>query len=290
MQPLPPASSRSARLVLIAAGLVVLLGMVAFATRGGFGHSSHAAPSRRYANFAFSAFLVLFVLAIPVAVYAFLLQAREGTVKQRSFASRVISNLLIVLLFGVASFVVVLVKRHHWHLFQHGSNPIANLKKAFGAKPAHHGSSGYEPQFEWTVLWIVLAVGAVVLAGVIVRRRRRPPRPFPHLDEATVAEDVALTIGDAIDDLEAEPDARKAVIAAYARMEGVLGRHGLRRQPSETPVEYLRRVLLGLTSSRAAVGRLTALFEQAKFSSHAVDGGMKNEAIGALREIREGLP
>ena len=55
-------------------------------------------------------------------------------------------------------------------------------------------------------------------------------------------------MSDAIDDLEAEPDARRAVIAAYARMEGVLARHGLRRCPSETPLEYLRRILLGLTA------------------------------------------
>ena len=75
-------------------------------------------------------------------------------------------------------------------------------------------------------------------------------------------------MSDAIDDLEAEPDARRAVIAAYARMEGVLARHGLRRKPSETPLEYLRRILLGLTARADAVRRLTSLFEQAKFSRH----------------------
>jgi F0F1-type ATP synthase membrane subunit c/vacuolar-type H+-ATPase subunit K len=286
VQPLPPASSRSARLVLIAAGLLVLLGMVAFATRGGFGHhSSHAAPSRRYADFAFSTFMILFVLATPVAAYAFLLRARERAANPRGFAVRVMSSLVIVFVFALASVVVLVARKHHWHLF-HGTNPIANLRNAFAAKSAQHGSPSYEPHFEWTVLWVALTVGVVGLAAAIVQRRRRPPR---QLDETTVAEDVALTIGDAIDDLEAEPDARRAVIAAYARMEGVLGRHGLRRKPSETPVEYLRRVLLGLTSSRDAVVRLTALLEQAKFSSHAVDGGMKSEAIGALREIREGL-
>ncbi len=50
------------------------------------------------------------------------------------------------------------------------------------------------------------------------------PLPIP---EAGVADDLATTIGIAIDDLEAEPDARRAVIAAYARMEATLARHGL---------------------------------------------------------------
>ncbi len=104
-----------------------------------------------------------------------------------------------------------------------------------------------------------------------------------------VGADLASSIGDAIDDLEAEPDARRAVIAAYARMESVLARHGLRRRASETPVEYLRRILLGLTARADAVVRLTDLFELAKFSRHDITASMKGEAIGALLEIRDDL-
>ena len=79
------------------------------------------------------------------------------------------------------------------------------------------------------------------------------------------------------------------MIAAYARMEAVLGRNGFQRVPSETAIEYLRRILLGLTSRGDAVTRLTDLFQQAKFSKNEIDGTMKQNAIGALREIRDGL-
>jgi hypothetical protein len=72
-------------------------------------------------------------------------------------------------------------------------------------------------------------------------------------------------------------------------MENVLARNGLKRRPSETPVEYLRRILLGLTSRGDSVSRLTSLFEQAKFSRHPIDSVMKQDAIGALREIRDDL-
>jgi hypothetical protein len=72
-------------------------------------------------------------------------------------------------------------------------------------------------------------------------------------------------------------------------MENVLGRHGLRRRASETPIEYMRRVLLGLTSRSDAVARLTGLFEQAKFSLHDIDRSMKDDAIDALRAIRDDL-
>jgi hypothetical protein len=72
-------------------------------------------------------------------------------------------------------------------------------------------------------------------------------------------------------------------------MEAVLARNGLKRRPSETPLEYLRRILLGLTARTDAVTQLTQLFEQAKFSRHDVDDAMKQRAIDSLRVIRDDL-
>jgi hypothetical protein len=37
------------------------------------------------------------------------------------------------------------------------------------------------------------------------------------------------------------------------------------------------------------VERLTELFERARFSPHAIDGAMKNEAISALESLRDDL-
>ena len=139
------------------------------------------------------------------------------------------------------------------------------------------------------MLWIAVAV--LVAVGIYLytqRRRKSAMKPLP-IPEAGVADDLAATIGIAIDDLEAEPDARRAVIAAYARMEAALARHGLRRRPSETPLEYLRQVLVELTSRPEPVSRLTELFEQAKFSRREIDSGMKLDAIAALRSIRDDL-
>jgi len=129
-----------------------------------------------------------------------------------------------------------------------------------------------------------------VTAAVVYRRWQAAKRGMVLRErELTMSEDLAATIDDAIDDLEAEPDARRAVIAAYARMEGALARSGLERAPSETAVEYLRRILSGLTSRGDAVSRLTSLFELAKFSQNEIDNGMKQDAIGALRTIRADL-
>jgi hypothetical protein len=284
----PPATGRSIRLALVAFGVLALLGVVAFASRSGLGHQSQAKPSPGYLNYAFTAFLILFVLMIPIAAYALALQAREGEVARKSYRQRTLESIGMLFFFGCLAFIVIYLKRHHHSLFPLNSKALKN--STLGKDHPHGHRAAVEPQFEYTVLWIALA-GLVVGGGwfYFVWRTRKKRTAVPLELEQTVAEDFAASISDAIDDLESEPDTRRAVIAAYARMETVLARNGLRRGPSETPVEYLRRILLGLTSRGDSVSRLTSLFEQAKFSRHTIDASMKQDAIGALREIREDL-
>jgi hypothetical protein len=285
----PPANGRSARLALVSIGLLALLGVVAFASRSGLGSKSQASPSPGYLNYAFTAFLIVYVLMIPIAAYAWVIQAREGEVARKSYRQRTLESIGMLFFFSALAFVVIYLKHHHGHLFNVDTRSLKNGKKLFQAHPHGHRAK-VEPKFEWTVLWIALVVIGATAGWLYYSWRQSKKRTAVPVDqEATVAEDIAASIGDAIDDLEAEPDARRAVIAAYARMESVLARHGLRRRPSETPTEYLRRILLGLTSRGDAVGRLTSLFEQAKFSRHDVDESMKQDAIAALREIRDDL-
>jgi Domain of unknown function (DUF4129) len=288
MQPAEPSTGRSARLALVAFALLGLLAIVAFASKSGIGRSSRAEPTPGYVSYAFTAFLIVFVLAIPVAAWAFLLQARERNFERKSFGRRVLQNVIVFLwVLGIVSLVLYL-KHHHSHLFSHTSlkNPGHLAHKATNGK----GELKYEPKFEWSV-FVVAVIALLATAAVLFdqRRRRIARRRRAVPLEATMAEDLVAEMTDAIEDLEAEPDARRAVIAAYARMEGVFARHGLRRRPSETPLEYLRRILLGLTARADAVTRLTDLFEQAKFSLHEIDASMKRDAIGALKEIRDDL-
>jgi hypothetical protein len=285
----PPATGRSIRLALVAFGLLALLAVVAFASRSGFGHQSQAKPTPGYLSYAFTAFLIVFVLMIPVAAYTLIMQAREGEVARKSYRQRTLESLGMLLFFCCLAFVVIYLKTHG-HSFR-GLN-LAGLTSAKKKLPKRPGgtAAAVEPHFEYMVLWIALAVIAIGGAWLYFVWRTRKKRTAVPLElEPTVAEDFAASIGDAIDDLESEPDARRAVIAAYARMESVLARHGLQRRPSETPVEYLRRILLGLTTRGDAVSRLTSLFEQAKFSRHTIDEAMKQDAIAALREIRDDL-
>lgn len=144
----------------------------------------------------------------------------------------------------------------------------------------------YEPSFAALPVIVVCVLAAVAgLAWLLATRARR----VDEAPDGSVAEALAGVLDDTLDDLRAERDPRRAVIAAYARLERVLAAHGAPRRPSEAPDEYLQRVLASLELSREAVSRLTSLFQTAKFSQHDVDTAMKEEAIEALVSARDEL-
>jgi hypothetical protein len=289
MQPFPQGHGRSLRVASVLLALLVLLAVVAFASRTGFGHASNATPTPGYVNWATSIVLVLFFAMTPVAIWAYLRQTRERLeqTRHRSFQMRVIRGLALVFIL-MLFWPIRLYLAHHIHVSQGLHNLFFGNHRAAGKHKPGSAAAAYSPTFQWPVLWAALALLLAAVGGFVWWRRTHPALPL-EARTPTMESDVADSIGDAIDDLESEPDARRAVIAAYARMEGAFGRHGLRRRTSETATEYLQRILLGLTTRVEAVGRLTGLFEQAKFSDHPIDGRMKQDAIDALRAIRDDL-
>jgi hypothetical protein len=140
--------------------------------------------------------------------------------------------------------------------------------------------------FQWP---LALGLGALVLLGGAWFVIRRDGRPDPRLPDESVEEELARAIGSTIDDLRGERDARRAVIAAYANMERILGSHGLARGRAEVPYEYLARVLGVLRVSESSGRSLTELFEYAKFSPHEIDERMKEQAIESLVAVKQDL-
>ena len=152
--------------------------------------------------------------------------------------------------------------------------------------PEQAAQPAYEPSVSWLPIAVVVGlVLAGIVAYVISERRARRGR---HAGEA-LGEQLAVVLDETLDDLRAEADPRRAIIAAYARLERVLAANGVPRRTSETSDEYLPRVLYGLALDARAVERLTALFTRAKFSHHDVDAAMKDEAIDALEQVRDEL-
>ena len=149
-------------------------------------------------------------------------------------------------------------------------------------QPAHT----WEPSISWLPIAVVvgLVLAAVVAHVVAQRRARRGQR-----SRTALAAELAAVLDETLDDLRAEADPRRAIIAAYARLERVLAANGVPRRAAETSDEYLPRILHDLSIDSDAVERLTKLFTRAKFSQHDVDTAMKEEAIRALEQVRDEL-
>jgi hypothetical protein len=138
--------------------------------------------------------------------------------------------------------------------------------------------------FHWS--WIPVAIVATTagfgLVAFVAGRRSRPATVRAAVSSATR---VRRGLIDSIAALRAEADPRRAVVAAYARMEHDLSTLGISRRISETAPEYLDRLLLRLDVSPSSAVRLTDLFERARFGHRPVDSRMKSEAIESLEQV-----
>ena len=152
-------------------------------------------------------------------------------------------------------------------------------------RPETPGST-YEPEIAWIPIIVVLVLVAVVVAAYVLSERRARRG---GLERDELLERVSRVLDETLDDVRAEPDPRRAIIAAYARLEHVLAANGVPPRPAETQEEYLHRFLLSVEVSERAARLLTDLFERAKFSQHAVDARMKEDAIDALERLRTEL-
>jgi hypothetical protein len=142
-----------------------------------------------------------------------------------------------------------------------------------------------------TVTYVFYALLALLLLAAIVAclfflLRRLPSGPagavlLPEDDEASLRE--AVESGRRA--LRTFDDAQAAIIACYVAMEASLASAGTARRVSETPYELLARAAGSGLLQGGASGRLTALFYEARFSSHALPPSARDEAVRALDEI-----
>ena len=150
--------------------------------------------------------------------------------------------------------------------------------------PSRLATQGHN-NFQWPELFAVL--GALLALGLVLYvRRARDVLPARRRD---APQSLAAALDESLDDLRTDPDLRRAIIAAYARMEAALAAAGLPRRPAEAPLEYLERTLLSLDTSAEAVRRLTGLFEWARFSHHEPEPSMRDDAVDALIAVRDEL-
>lgn len=272
------------RTLIFVAALAGLIALVAVASRGHSptGGSTHVVDWRFLWEFVVIGLFAILVINLPLAVWAYWVTRisdpdRHANRQKRSLL-RVSSFLILLLLISLALWL-----RPHRH--KHGNATTIHTPSAGGGNP---GSHAHTYPFDWAPAIIVLSMAAAAAVVVAYMLFRDPPPRKPS--KAEIVQQLTSVLDDSLDDLRAERDPRRAVIATYARMERTLAGFGFPRAAAEAPREYLGRVLHDLLeASGEAVSRLTALFERAKFSAHEIDSGMKDEAIDALVQMRDDL-
>jgi len=280
-------TQRGRNALLTAFGVAALIVVVAIASRGST--PSGGAGARRPADTLLDILLSLYIvsLAAGAVLFLYLLALRRtqlaepGSGRRRDWRN----TIGMLVLVGAA---LLLARNFSSRRLEGVEVTVPQAPGAGGATATALGEEGYEAEFAWVPVSITLGLLALAVAGIWwsgrSRRRARGERSGNPLADA-----LAAAVDESLDDLRAEPDPQRAVIAAYARLEWVLASHGLPRKMSEAPLEYLGRMLGELSVSPPAARRLTDLFERAKFSQHAVGQEMKEQAIGALQTVRDDL-
>jgi len=275
------------RLLPLGALTAVLLAAAGIASHGRpFSGSRGGGPTTQFFDYLLTTLAVLAIAVFLVVAYALLAAKPAGDMpaappRRTSF---LVSFLLVVAASLFAWYVV------HAHLYRHlsAANEPTSAPHTKGrpqaGPPAPTARKHVRLQWDEFVIAAVLLGG--VFVGVLVTSRRRQIRPVWSLPPRDT---VSAALDESLDDLRSEPDLRKAIVAAYARMEAALGSVGIRRHPSEAPFEYLGRALTSLDASAPASRRLTDLFEWAKFSQHDPEPAMRDEAIDALVAVRDEL-
>jgi hypothetical protein len=270
------------RLIPVGATVTALLVLAGVASHGRPLQAGHGAgPSAVFFDYVATTLLVFAVVVVLVVLLFLRANPAGGPPKARG------RGILGTLIWVAASLLIAeMIIHSHFrdrlHTIKLPASGQSGTRRGLPPEPAQTRNA--------RVRWDEVGILLVLVAGVGVylyatRQRRKSLLPLPDRRRQAVSR----ALDESLDDLRADPDIRRAIIAAYARMEQALAAAGLARAPAEAPFEYLQRSLQELETSAEAARRLTDLFERAKFSQHEPAEAMRDEAIDALIAVRDEL-
>jgi Domain of unknown function (DUF4129) len=183
---------------------------------------------------------------------------------------------------------VVLVTNLHLHFFTRPTAlPPPLRRKGLPKLPPHTGGGGSGFHLPLgPILYGLLVVALVAAVAISIwwsARLRLPAAPLVIEDVRTAELREAVAEGRAA--LAGVDDARAAIIACYVAMERSLAARGTARGAADTPDELLARAVAAGAVRGGAAGRLTALFYEARFSTHPLGSGQRDAASAALAEL-----
>jgi hypothetical protein len=149
--------------------------------------------------------------------------------------------------------------------------------------------------------WAVLAVGVLLVLVVLfvllrILLRIRMSRQESDLVEGTTPTptETARKVRDAVDEGlagldDADSDPRRVVIVCWVRLEEAAAAAGIVRGVGDTSTDLVRRLLAGSQVSLEVLEPFAAVYREARFATHTVDVGMRDQARSALTQLRDEL-
>jgi Domain of unknown function (DUF4129) len=218
-----------------------------------------------------------------------------GGVPVNDVAAKLRGVLTVVLGAGMIAVAVAIFLSWHLHLDERiqpaptvSVRPIPKHRTL--PQASQPGGSFYIPLTVILYVLLVVLLVAAVLLSVWWARRFRPS--FGGQTSGFLAEDPE-DLREAVESgrlaLRTVDDARAAIIACYVAMETSLAERGAARAVADTPDELLARATTSGLVRGTAAARLTALFYEARFSSHPLGRGQRDAAEQALDELAAAL-
>jgi Domain of unknown function (DUF4129) len=187
-----------------------------------------------------------------------------------------------------------------------GRQPIGNYHlgtaKVFtrtAAQPAVGGGHGRPGTshlaFSSVAVLVVLGVAVALLLGLWMYRRRNDGSTTPVAsvdgaadDRLENAERLAEAVADSLIELERWP-VRDAIIACWLRLQATADARGVHSRASDTPDDFVRRVMASADVRPELLDQLAWLYREARFSKHAMTDADRAAARRALESIQADL-
>jgi hypothetical protein len=270
-----------------ALAVVALLAVVAAASRSGsvaFGGAS--AQVRGTIEVAWPFVLVAIGAAFATALFSgerlWRRLPRERT-KPALRAETVLIMLIVVAVFSLGAMLFITARNgRHLQAQRHPASAAAAHRHKRPAAAAHPRRRFELPHWAVPALVGVGVLGGAAGMALLRRRRRLGVR-------GDAREDLAAGLDAALADLDEDGDVRATIVALYRRMLAAFAALGLDRGAAEAPREFLARALAALDVPEEPAERLTGLFEEARFSTHALGPERRDEAASALAAVRDAL-
>ena len=204
---------------------------------------------------------------------------RRRPSRRRSFLSSVVGFILILVL-------LELIPRSTPPL-----SPTATTSPGPGGASPVPVAPGVAAGWPVEAFFLIAVFGLIVGIAVRLRRRRAPFGDL--LDPSWTNEEVRPAAAEALQetlwDLEVGADVRRAILACFHRFCRIVRTHGIVDQDPLTAREIEDLAVRTLGVSRETSAALTSLFEEARYSEHALSDRDRERAIESLGRIRAAL-